>query len=67
MLGCLSITDSGSLTSADLVRRLRVSPASVSKAIAYLEGQDLVRRERDGRRGARAVRRRRRRPGCGPC
>ncbi|MEY9843165.1 MarR family transcriptional regulator [Streptacidiphilus sp. MAP5-3] len=47
VLTCLYVTDSGSLTSAELVQRLRVSPASVSKAIGYLEGQALVRRERD--------------------
>jgi hypothetical protein len=48
----LVTTDSGALTAAELVARLRVSPASVSKAIGYLEGVDLVRRERDphGRR-----------------
>jgi DNA-binding transcriptional ArsR family regulator len=37
------------MTSAELVRRLRVSAASISKAIGFLEGQHLVRRERDGR------------------
>ena len=47
---CLTTADSGSMTSAELVRRLRVSPASISKAIGFLEGQHLVRRERDGRR-----------------
>ncbi|MEV4799299.1 MarR family transcriptional regulator [Nonomuraea sp. NPDC049421] len=48
----LLLTDSGSLTSADLVRRLRVSPASVSKAIGYLEAVELVERGQDpgGRR-----------------
>lgn len=35
------------LTSADLVRRLRVSPASVSKAIAQLEGLALATRTPD--------------------
>ncbi|MFE4513585.1 MarR family transcriptional regulator [Kitasatospora sp. NPDC056783] len=49
VLGCLYVTDEGSLTSGDLVQRLRVSPAAVSKAIGYLEGQALVRRERDDR------------------
>ncbi|MFJ2770643.1 helix-turn-helix domain-containing protein [Streptomyces sp. NPDC087300] len=49
VLAALFITDSGGLTSADLVRRLRVSPASVSKAIGYLENQALVKRERDPR------------------
>ncbi|TDP93677.1 GbsR/MarR family transcriptional regulator [Labedaea rhizosphaerae] len=41
---CL-LTAEGSLTAADLVRRLRVSPASVSKSIAYLEGMSLVARQ----------------------
>jgi len=50
VLTCLSTTDSGSMTSAELVRRLRVSAASISKAISFLEEQQLVRRERDGRR-----------------
>ncbi|ARZ68382.1 hypothetical protein SMD11_2733 [Streptomyces albireticuli] len=51
VLTCLYTTDAGSLTAAELVRRLQVSPASVSKAIAFLESQGLVRRERDeGRR-----------------
>ncbi|QGV82027.1 GbsR/MarR family transcriptional regulator [Streptomyces ficellus] len=51
VLTCLYTTDEGSLTAAELVRRLQVSPASVSKAIAFLESQDLVRRERaEGRR-----------------
>jgi predicted transcriptional regulator len=52
VLVCLFITDSGALTSAELVQRLRVSPASVSKAIGYLEELELVRRER-GARGRR--------------
>ena len=50
VLTCLFTTDSGSLTAAELVQRLQVSPASVSKAIAALEGLGLVRRERDERR-----------------
>ncbi|MER7767000.1 MarR family transcriptional regulator [Kitasatospora sp. NPDC096140] len=52
VLTCLYVTDSGSLTAAELVQRLGVSPASVSKAIGYLAGQELVRREQDedGRR-----------------
>ncbi|SEM94489.1 MarR family transcriptional regulator [Nonomuraea pusilla] len=50
VLACLYVTDSGSLTVADLVRRLRVSPASISKAVAELEAHDLIRRERDPRR-----------------
>ncbi|MEV8535240.1 helix-turn-helix domain-containing protein [Streptomyces sp. NPDC051211] len=50
VLGCLYATDSGSLTAAELAERLRVSPASVSKAVGYLEAQELIRRERDARR-----------------
>ncbi|GAA3885087.1 helix-turn-helix domain-containing protein [Saccharothrix violaceirubra] len=49
VLAALFTTDSGSLTSAELVRRLRVSPASVSKAVGYLENQALIRRDRDPR------------------
>ncbi|MEV6736260.1 helix-turn-helix domain-containing protein [Streptomyces sp. NPDC051104] len=55
VMACLCISDTGSLTAAELVQRLQVSPASVSKAIAYLESQDLVRRERDERRRERYV------------
>ncbi|MFI7152142.1 helix-turn-helix domain-containing protein [Nonomuraea sp. NPDC050022] len=49
---CLLTSDGGSLTAAELVRLLQVSPASVSKAIGYLETMDLVGREPDpgGRR-----------------
>ncbi|MEU7090506.1 MarR family transcriptional regulator [Streptomyces viridifaciens] len=45
-LTCLCVTDSGTLTAADLVQRLRVSPASVSQAVNVLEQQGIVRRER---------------------
>ncbi|WP_055717327.1 GbsR/MarR family transcriptional regulator, partial [Streptomyces torulosus] len=55
VMACLTLTDSGSLTASDLVQRLQVSPASVSKAITYLEGQAFVRRERDDRRRERYV------------
>ncbi|WP_158854334.1 MarR family transcriptional regulator [Saccharothrix deserti] len=49
---CLLTADAGGLTAADLVRRLQVSPASVSKSIGYLEAMDLVVRQPDpgGRR-----------------
>ncbi|MEU9666400.1 helix-turn-helix domain-containing protein [Streptomyces bobili] len=51
VMACLTITDSGSLTAAELAQRLQVSPASISKAITFLESQAMVRRERDeGRR-----------------
>jgi DNA-binding transcriptional regulator GbsR (MarR family) len=50
VLTCLYVTDNGSLTAAELVQRLRVSAASVSMAVGYLEEQGLIRRERDARR-----------------
>ncbi|MEO6088726.1 MAG: helix-turn-helix domain-containing protein [Umezawaea sp.] len=49
VFAALVTTDSGAMTAAELVGALRVSPASVSKAVGYLEGLDLVRRERDRR------------------
>ncbi|MFG2341306.1 helix-turn-helix domain-containing protein [Streptomyces yangpuensis] len=52
---CLLTADSGSMTAAELVERLQVSPASISKSIAFLEGQALVRRERDEGRRERYV------------
>ncbi len=53
VLTCLFIADAGSLTASELVEHLQVSPASVSKAIAFLEDQGLIRRERDERRRER--------------
>ena len=51
VLACLTISDTGSLTAGELARRLNVSPASISKAIAVLEDQSQVRREKaEGRR-----------------
>lgn len=55
VLTCLFTTDAGSLTASQLAQRLQVSPASISKAIAFLESQSLVRRERDERRRDRYV------------
>ena len=55
VLSCLYTTDAGALTSSDLVQRLQVSPASISKAIASLESLELVRRERDEHRRERYV------------
>ena len=55
VLVCLYTTDAGSLTASELVQRLQVSPASISKAITFLESLDLVRRERDERRRERYV------------
>ncbi|WP_431682479.1 helix-turn-helix domain-containing protein [Kitasatospora sp. KL5] len=55
VLACLFTSDEGSLTASELVQRLQVSPASVSKAVAFLDDQGLVRRERDERRRERYV------------
>jgi hypothetical protein len=41
----LITSTTGTVTVADLVRELRVSPASVSKAIGFLEGMELVERQ----------------------
>jgi len=46
VLACLYVTDSGNLTAAELVQRLRVSPASISQTVALLEQQGLLKRER---------------------
>ncbi|MFD4862540.1 helix-turn-helix domain-containing protein [Streptomyces atratus] len=55
VMACLTLTDTGSLTAAELAQRLRVSPASISKAITFLESQGMVRRERDERRRERYI------------
>ncbi|MFD5514243.1 helix-turn-helix domain-containing protein [Streptomyces sp. NPDC127051] len=55
VLAALYTTDAGSLTASELAASLQVSPASVSKAITFLEGQGLIRRERDERRRERYV------------
>jgi DNA-binding IclR family transcriptional regulator len=49
---CLLTADASGLTAAELVHRLQVSPASVSKSIGYLEALNLVVRRPDagGRR-----------------
>jgi DNA-binding transcriptional regulator GbsR (MarR family) len=49
---CLLTAEAGGLTAADLVRLLRVSPASVSKSIGALDAMELVARRPDpgGRR-----------------
>ncbi|WP_380285920.1 helix-turn-helix domain-containing protein [Kitasatospora purpeofusca] len=46
VLAAVFTTDAGTLTAADLVQRLRVSAASVSHAVGFLEQQGLLRRER---------------------
>jgi DNA-binding MarR family transcriptional regulator len=50
VLALLYTTDSRSLTAAELVQELRVSPASISQAIGYLEQVGMVHREPDPRR-----------------
>ncbi|MEV1173831.1 helix-turn-helix domain-containing protein [Nonomuraea sp. NPDC049784] len=46
----LWMSEDGRLTAAELTRRLKVSPASVSMAVGYLIQQGLIRRERDPQR-----------------
>ncbi|MEU4650469.1 MarR family transcriptional regulator [Nocardia fluminea] len=41
----MQITDAGALTAAELVARLRVSPAAISHAVAFLEQHGMLRRE----------------------
>ncbi|ADB31092.1 transcriptional regulator, MarR family [Kribbella flavida DSM 17836] len=53
VLTCLFVADAGSLTASEIVQHLQISPASVSKAIAFLEQQGLIRRTRDDRRRER--------------
>lgn len=50
VLARLFTSDTGSSTAAALVQWLHVSPASISKAIGYLEKLQMVRRERDDQR-----------------
>lgn len=47
VFAALLADDDGSMTSADLGRRLRISPAAVSGAISYLTQVSMVGRERD--------------------
>ncbi|SHM70104.1 helix-turn-helix domain-containing protein [Streptomyces yunnanensis] len=49
VLACLLVSESGSCTAVELTRRLRVSPATISHAVALLEKQALIHRGRDGR------------------
>ncbi|MFJ2741127.1 helix-turn-helix domain-containing protein [Streptomyces sp. NPDC087440] len=53
VMTALTVSDSGSLSAAELARHLQVSPASISKAVAFLDSQGLVRREKDDRRRER--------------
>jgi len=47
VLVSLFVSDGGALTAAELVDRLRVSPASISKSIAFLERIGFVTRRRE--------------------
>ncbi|MFD0147976.1 helix-turn-helix domain-containing protein [Streptomyces sp. NPDC055721] len=49
----LTLAETGSLTAAELARHLQVSPASVSKAVAFLDSHGLIGRERGERRHER--------------
>ncbi|MFD0661871.1 MarR family transcriptional regulator [Thermocatellispora tengchongensis] len=50
VLVCLLTSDTGSHTAAELAHRLRVSPASISKAVGQLEPMGILTREREGPR-----------------
>ena len=50
VLVSLLVSDTGNMTVAELIERLRVSPASISKSVGALEQLGLVKRERDNRR-----------------
>ncbi|MFB4278493.1 MarR family transcriptional regulator [Nonomuraea sp. MTCD27] len=50
VFAALFVSESGSLTAAELVRHLRVSPATISNATRWLEQRELVAREREARR-----------------
>ncbi|GAA5054916.1 helix-turn-helix domain-containing protein [Nocardia callitridis] len=47
ILACLYTADNASAVAAELAAMLRVSPAAISAAIAYLQAQELISRERD--------------------
>jgi DNA-binding transcriptional regulator GbsR (MarR family) len=46
----LFVSERGSLTAAELVHHLHVSPATISHAVRWLEQRELVGREREARR-----------------
>jgi hypothetical protein len=50
VLCCLLTSESSGLTAAELVERLQVSPASISKAVSYLEILGIRREPGPGRR-----------------
>ncbi|MCT4354682.1 MarR family transcriptional regulator [Streptomyces sp. Je 1-79] len=47
VFAALLVSESASMTSAELVERLRISPAAVSGAVRYLNQVGMVSRERD--------------------
>ncbi|WP_405485936.1 MarR family transcriptional regulator [Nocardia sp. NBC_00511] len=47
VLARMYASDTGSVTAAELVAQLRVSPATISAAVGYLEERELLRRDRD--------------------
>ncbi|MEV0824974.1 GbsR/MarR family transcriptional regulator [Nonomuraea rubra] len=50
VFAALIISESGSLTAAELAQRLQVSPATISNAIRWLAGRRMVAGEREARR-----------------
>ncbi|WP_052847933.1 MarR family transcriptional regulator [Streptomyces avicenniae] len=47
VFACLLVSSEGALSSAELARRLRISPAAVSGAVRYLAQVSMVSRERE--------------------
>ncbi|MBN9748183.1 MarR family transcriptional regulator [Amycolatopsis sp. A1MSW2902] len=52
VLAALLAADASGMSAAELVRHLRVSPASISKSVRYLETEGLLRRERNAKNRA---------------
>ena len=50
ILAEIYMSDKGSLSATELVLRLSVSPGTVSRTTTYLQGLDMLRAERDGKR-----------------
>ncbi|RMI27899.1 MarR family transcriptional regulator [Streptomyces triticirhizae] len=47
VFACLTVSEEGALSSAELAERLRVSPAAISGAVRYLSQVHLISRERE--------------------
>lgn len=47
VFACLTVSERGALSSAELAERLRISPAAISGAVRYLDQIHLISRERE--------------------